>query len=226
MEILSLTLGSALLMGLAFGAGPCNVTCLPYLGPVFLSGDDSWSNRLHTVVPFSLGRMSGYALLGAVAGGAGYAATEWFEQGVAGMVLGLAAITLGVMMIARASKSQTCTTRMNEGEQVIQPLHAPRTMPLPLFMMGGGMALNPCAPLATVLLAAAVTGDATQGMVLGLAFGVGAVIVPALLFSLVVAHFGAQVREHLFARRTALERMAGSLLIMVGIMTMTGWIKP
>ena len=35
---LSLGFGAAFLMGLAFGAGPCNIACLPYLGPVFLSG--------------------------------------------------------------------------------------------------------------------------------------------------------------------------------------------
>ena len=34
-ETLSLT--GALVLGVGFGAGPCTVTCLPYLGPVFFA---------------------------------------------------------------------------------------------------------------------------------------------------------------------------------------------
>ena len=37
LEPVSLSFGAALLLGLSFGAGPCNIACLPYLGPVFLS---------------------------------------------------------------------------------------------------------------------------------------------------------------------------------------------
>ncbi len=36
MDSLTLGFSAAMIMGLAFGAGPCNITCLPYLGPVFL----------------------------------------------------------------------------------------------------------------------------------------------------------------------------------------------
>lgn len=227
METLTLSLGSAMLMGLAFGAGPCNVTCLPYLGPVFLGNESNWSRRLHTIVPFSLGRMTGYALLGAVAGSAGYAATQWFEDGVAGIVLGLAAIILGIMLIIRAGKEQTCQVATVPDEQTIHLLPPRRTMmPLSLFMMGVGMALNPCAPLATVLLAAAVTNEMSHGLILGLSFGAGAVIIPGIFFGVLVAHFGEQVRHYLSAWRVKLERMAGGLLLLVGLMTAVGWIKP
>ena len=56
------------------------------------------------------------------------------------------------------------------------------------------MALNPCAPLTTIILAAATTASALAGMSLGLGFALGAVIVPALVFAAGVAHFGTQVR--------------------------------
>lgn len=47
MDISTLGFGAAFLMGLVFGAGPCTITCLPYLGPVFLAGEgeESWTGR-------------------------------------------------------------------------------------------------------------------------------------------------------------------------------------
>ncbi|MCU7817843.1 MAG: sulfite exporter TauE/SafE family protein [gamma proteobacterium symbiont of Lucinoma myriamae] len=84
MDSLTLGFSAAMIMGLAFGAGPCNITCLPYLGPVFLGQEktnirSSWK----TIVPFSLGRLTGYTLLGAIAGSFGLAATTWIEEGIA-----------------------------------------------------------------------------------------------------------------------------------------------
>ena len=67
MEAATLGIGAAMLMGLAFGAGPCNITCLPYLGPVLMGSNGSW----RIVVPFSAGRLFSYAIVGAVAGGDG-----------------------------------------------------------------------------------------------------------------------------------------------------------
>ncbi len=92
--------------------------------------------------------------------------------------------------------------------------------------MGTGMALNPCAPLSTVILAAATTASALAGFSLGLGFGLGAVIVPTLTFSLGVAHFGSQVREHLGQWRPALENASVGLLLLLGTGTALGWITP
>ena len=59
-----MTFSLAMAMGLIFGLGPCNVACLPYLGPVFLARDGGLRRSWRTIVPFSMGRLSGYTLLG------------------------------------------------------------------------------------------------------------------------------------------------------------------
>jgi cytochrome c biogenesis protein CcdA len=230
METLSLSFSAALLMGLAFGAGPCNITCLPYLGPVFLREERGGRTAWRTIIPFSLGRLTSYSLLGGIAGSFGYAATAWIEDGPAAQILGAATIIIGVLMMSRHSGSgKSCSrhTRKDEDEAVL-PFTPQKRRPLfsiSLFGMGAGMALNPCVPLATVLTVAAAMATPSDGLLLGLAFGIGAVAIPTLLFGFAVAYFGAQIRYHLTHWSGTLERLAGGMLVLLGSLTMLGFVQ-
>ncbi|HKJ76404.1 MAG TPA: sulfite exporter TauE/SafE family protein, partial [Gammaproteobacteria bacterium] len=99
-------------------------------------------------------------------------------------------------------------------------------LPTALFGMGAAMALNPCMPLATVLLAAAATASWFSGGLLGLGFGLGAVVVPAVVFGLLVAHIGDQIRSHLARWERGLTRAAGAMLLVLGTTTAAGWVAP
>lgn len=234
MEIISLTLPAALIAGLAFGAGPCNVTCLPYLGPVFLRGDgirQSW----RILLPFTLGRLSGYSILGLAAGSAGQAVTDILQSSIAGMILGTAAILVGLNLMFKQSSCpthyQAQNTLSNNQQQTITFVEQPEsqqlsTLPAPLFMLGAGMALNPCVPLTAILAAAAASGSAAMGMSLGLAFGMGAVVIPALVFGLLIAHFGAELKQQIGAWSKHVEKASGGLLILLGVVTAIGWVQP
>lgn len=225
MESLTLTFGAALAMGLVFGAGPCNVSCMPFLGPVFVGrSEGAWRSLL----PFSAGRLAGYSALGAAAGGAGQAATRWLEQGPAAVLLGIATLLMGFVLWRRAGRGARCDAR---NEKFAQPIRVYRRgdswrLRLGLFGVGVGMALNPCLPLGTVLLAASASAAVTSGLWLGLGFGIGAILVPTLVFGLVVAHFGAQLRLHLAQWRRGLERSAGGVLMVLGVATAIGWVQP
>jgi cytochrome c biogenesis protein CcdA len=223
MESAGLGIGAALLMGLSFGAGPCNITCLPYLGPVLLRADNSWQ----VVLPFSLGRLFSYTMVGAVAGGLGGLSRDYFEGELGAVMLGLATVAMGLLMMARSRASRCCPAPVDVANRTEQTLTYVAQNPnsFALFAMGSGMALNPCAPLATVLMTAALTGSAVQGLSLGLAFGMGAVIVPTLLFVYLVSQLGQQVRAHLSEWRRGMELGAGGLLITLGIATLLGWVK-
>ncbi len=219
MEPITLGFTAALLIGLVFGAGPCNVTCLPYLGPVFLGEGSSW----RVILPFSLGRMAGYTGLGAVAGTAGYAATAWVEEGWAAWLLGAVTVALGLLLIRSARRGKACG--VSPGGEVPLRRHK-RPMAAGLFGLGAGMALNPCAPLGTVLLGAAASGSTLGGAWLGFGFGLGAVAVPAVIFGLLVAQFGLQVRAHLVRWGGQLQQGAGVLMVLLGTFTIIGWVQP
>lgn len=225
MEPMVLGLPAILVMGLAFGAGPCNITCLPYLGPVLLTTEGGMRRSWRTVIPFFAGRMTGYTLLAAIAGAAGEVLlSEALLGGRGRAALGALTVVLGAYLLWRSRRAGRSCGKPSPAQQ-----SAPgpqRGLPLGLFGMGMGMALNPCMPLSAVLVAAAATTKATAGAVLGFTFGVGAVLIPLLLFGTLVAYLGVQIRIHLQRWRSALEGGAGVVLMLLGTATALGWIQP
>ncbi len=226
----SLSFGAALLLGLSFGSGPCNIACLPYLGPVFLSTDNGVRRAWRTILPFSLGRMAGYALLAGAAGGVGLLVEDWIASPWVRWLLGGATILVALSILWRRYRGKLSCSKAARQQSVQVQLdvskESPPLLPGGLFLMGMGMALNPCAPLTTVILASATTASILAGLSLGIGFGLGAVFIPTLIFAFGVAHFGAQIRQHLGEWRTALENTSVGLLILMGIGTAMGWITP
>ena len=230
LEPVSLSFPAALLLGLSFGSGPCNIACLPYLGPVFMATGDGVRKAWRILLPFSLGRMSGYTLLGALAGWAGLLVQDWINQPWVRWLLGGATILVALSILWRQRQQPVACSHSTKEQPIevqIDNRHkAVPTLPGGLFFMGMGMALNPCAPLTTVILAAATTANVMAGGSLGLGFGIGAVLIPTFVFALGVAHFGTQIREHLSQWRGALVNTSVGLLLLMGTGTALGWIAP
>lgn len=175
MESIALTLPAALVMGLSFGAGPCNVTCLPY-GPVLLAREGGGRRSWRTMAPFSAGHLAGYGALGGIAGLLGHTLQAWLRSPAVQWLLGTATILVGLALLLRCKRkgcaphpvAHTRPLRQSPYGQAVQP--AGMVLPGGLFLMGAGMALNPCAPLGAVLLAASATGSAAGGLLLGASF--------------------------------------------------------
>ena len=65
----------------------------------------------------------------------------------------------------------------------------------------------------------AASASALTGFSLGFSFGIGAVMVPALIFGLGMAYFGQRIREILAKSRKTLELASGCILIVMGLGT-------
>lgn len=212
----------AMLLGLVYGMGPCLVSCLPYLGPVFLARDFSWQRSWRVVLPLSLGRLSGYSLFGALAGWAGdYINDSTATSPVLHLVIGAATLMVGLALFWQ--RRPACAAGAKPTANGV-PLHRfkiglePRPLlPGGLFLMGVGMALTPCGPLGLVLFSAAASGHAVSGLLLGGGFGLGAIVVPSVVYGLGVAYFGARLREQLGPWRSRIETISAGLLILVGL---------
>lgn len=219
-----ITLPLALALGLVFGFSACTISCLPYLGPVFLASDGGIRQSWRTVLPFSLGRLSSYAGLGLLAGFVGQYLGDDAGLGNVRWILGCAAIMVGLALLLRRAPHGACSTP-TAAEQPLQRLDpvAPRAlMPGGLFLLGVSMALTPCAPLGTVLFSAALSASAAHGLALGLSFGLGAIALPALIFGIGVAYIGARLREQLRHWRHGVQRLSALLLIAVGGVNLVG----
>ena len=227
-EAVTLSFAAALLLGLGFGAGPCNIACLPYLAPVFLTGGSGVNNSWRVILPFSLGRVSGYSLLGLLAGWLGGDLASRLDLAPTRWLLGGATLLVALALWRRHKRSPVCAG--NDPVRVALPSDVGRNnsgrtlLPSGLFFMGAGLALNPCLPLGTVLVAAAASGSGSAGLSLGIGFGIGAALIPALVFGVGMAHFGTEVRSHLAQWRPRLEQAGIAMLIIMGIGTAAGWV--
>lgn len=203
------SLPMALLMGLVFGMGPCLFSCLPYLGPVFLATDGGVRQSWRILAPLSAGRLGVYAGFGCAAGLLGGVAENAAGAPAVRAVVGLAGVLVGVSLLLSGWRHHRACAIGQRGAR-----------PVGLFLMGVGMALTPCAPLGAVLVSAAAASSAAWGTALGLAFGLGAITMPALVYGIGMAHVGSGVRQRLGDWRRPLERLSAGLLIASGVVTL------
>lgn len=211
------SLPTVFVIGLVFGMGPCTVTCLPFLGPVFLAKEGGLNQSWKIIMPFSMGRLSSYSALGAFSGLAGASIQLLTNLPWVSWAWGGATIAVGLLILWQSRQR-----RIGCRSAVCKPLQDHPLLPSGLFFMGVGMAATPCAPLATVMVTAAATGSMASGLQLGLSFGLGAVIVPALAYGLGMAYFGQRIRQILWQWRTTLERGSAVLLMVIGAGTILG----
>lgn len=211
-------------LGFAYGIGPCLISCAPFLGPVFLASDGGVRQSWRIILPLSLGRITAYSAFGAVAGMLGHYAKQGVALDSVRLLVGCAALMMGLALLLRRP-ARSCAAaapavplqRMEAGDP------ARVLLPGGLYMMGVGMALSPCAPLGVVLFSAAMAGSAMGGLGLGLSFGLGAIVIPALVYGIGMAYIGTRLREQLRNWRPALERISALLLVAVGVSNLANW---
>ena len=127
--------------------------------------------------------------------------------------LGLAILIMWRMR-AKAGCAARCSANDWERDAVRQ------FMPSGLFLMGLGMAFTPCAPLTVVLFSAAAAASWKSGFSLGLAFGLGAITVPSLVYGVGFSYFAAQLRARLGVWLGRIEALSGVLLVSLGLLTL------
>jgi len=232
LEPVVLSFGAALLLGLGYGSGPCTLACLPFLGPVFTATEGGIREAWHTLLPFSLGRLSGYALLGGAAGGLGLLVEDWLAGPWVRWLLGIATLLVALSILRARSKAGVCPANRPPGSVAVAPpdtggrgspaFRNGRSLHGSLYLVGLGLALNPCAPLTTIMLASATSASIITGLTLGSSFALGAILLPSLVLAFGAAHFGQQVRRHLAQHHRALENASLALLIATGAATALG----
>ena len=229
MDGTAFSLPAAAALGLVYGVGACALACLPYLAPVLAATGDGPRTAWRRMVPFTAGRVAGYAALGGFSAAAGGALTAHLGTWP-NWLIGGAALLLGVYLFRTAGRPggpAPCSKKGRYSQPKAFPTvqAGPTTsaatnaaLPGGLFALGAGMALNPlCASLGLVLAAAAVTGNPVAGALLGSAFGLGTSVGPFLLYGVVFAQLGAALHGWLHQRRQTLQRGAALLLAAFGI---------
>ncbi len=192
------------LLGVSLGLTACTATCLPFMGTWVLGRGGTQRQALRDTALFVTGRIVAYALLGAVAAGAG----SWLAQAMRGdsgnLVIGMASIAAGVWLLRSSRTHAPCGAARSAGAT-------------PPLLLGFSLSLTPCAPLASLLAVCAAAGSIQLGMANGVAFGLGAALTPLLVLLPLVSLLGRKLREN----REWLTRWicwgAAAVLIVLGL---------
>jgi hypothetical protein len=209
-----LALAASLATGFTVGLGHCTVMCGPVVGSLALAtGAVGARGRLLGQLAYHAGRLTTYALLGAVMG-----ATGAFVN-VAGRLAGLAdavAIATGLLLVLLGLSAaglsaglRRIEARLSGGLRRLVHALLEDGGPGRLYPVGLALGVLPCGASWTAFLAAAGTGSPAGGLLLALAFGLGTL--PALLL---VGALSAAVGARL---RGALYRAGGVLVVLLGV---------
>jgi sulfite exporter TauE/SafE len=204
------------LAGLAGGAGHCVAMCGPLVASLGLAaptGQGVLSAAARTL-PYHLGRVTTYALLGAVMG-----LTGSFVN-IAGRLAGLSeavAILAGALMILLGLGTTGVSGPLERATASGSARLAAAVRGLlgggperALYPLGLALGLLPCGLSWTAFLGAAATGGPVPGLLAALAFGLGTV--PGLLGAgLLAAAFGQRARG-------GLRRLGGLVVAALGLL--------
>lgn len=213
-----LTVGAALLTGLLGG-----VHCAAMCGGIAtgFSAMGGGNAALRTAVEVNLGRVAGYVLAGAIAGGIGQgivqvARVDAFALGLR-MLVGVVLVAVALRLLGRGGRLAFLTGLGHRFWQWLRPLQGPllpaRSTPrrVALGMLWGWL---PCGLSTTLLLAAWLQADARNGALTMAAFGLG-----TLPVMLPLTWSGARLGRLLADPRW---RTAAALLVMLaGLLTLT-----
>ncbi|GAB6197314.1 sulfite exporter TauE/SafE family protein [Lysobacter xanthus] len=216
MSIAWLTLASALLTGLV-GSGHCAVMCGGIAtGFSAMAPRSGW----RYVIEPNLGRVLGYAVAGAIAGGLGHAivgvaALPWLRIALR-VATGLVLLVVGLRLLRGAVQTSPYSSLGGGLWRFLKPLQRPL---LPANTSGKRLALGalwgwmPCGLSTTLLTAAWLQASAANGALTMAAFGVG-----TLPVMLPLTWSGQHLGKRLLQGR--LRVAVGAVVALAGVLTL------
>lgn len=217
-----LTFAAAFLAGL-FGSLHCLGMCGGIAGALGMSVCRPGSGKgtpLAYAVSYNLGRVAGYALLGAVVGTIGMMAQTGMELAGIGHILRAATGVILILIGIQIAASWRGPSWLEHAGIKIWKAMAPITRPLfPPRNLGSTFALGltwgflPCGLVYSMLLAAMLTGGTLEGAGFMAAFGAGTL--PAM-----IAISGVATQVDRLRRNKNFRRGLGALMVLFGVWTL------
>ncbi|WP_345980949.1 sulfite exporter TauE/SafE family protein [Sulfurimonas sp. HSL3-2] len=217
----TVTFFSLFIIGLSYGSTACMFSCMPFLSPLLVKNSNSIRESVSILIPFSLGRIFMYTVISVMAlSGAGLVKTVLNDNAVFQSFLGLFTLSMGLFMFYRFFKKEKVSCSANRSISSNQIANG-----FGLFGIGVLVSINPCAPILTLITLSANSTSMPSAIGMGLSFGLGAVLVPFLFYGFFLSTVirGLLVEFKTYAK--AIEMMASLLLVIVGILIISGQIR-
>lgn len=133
------------------------------------------------------------------------------------MVLGSATMLIAVVMFYRTfeqGSSHNCSSKTTNAQTSI----------IGYFSMGLAISLNPCAPIMTLIAAAANSSSLSNAAFMGLSFGLGAIGATVLFYGFLISSIAREIVSQFGHHKKNIERLAAILLVIVAVSVFNGWL--
>lgn len=211
----SITLFSVFVLGLSYGSTACMFSCMPFLTPLLINNSNSMKQSFGVVLPFSMGRVFTYTLISVFAfSSAVFVKALLNDNTVFQMILGVFTIFMGSYMLYEIlyREKNSCSS---------SSVKKTPTSILGFFGIGALVSISPCIPLLTLITISANTTSYIQALGFGVAFGLGAVLVPFVFYGFFLSNIfkGLLIEFKLYAKK--IQIVASLFLVIVGILVIT-----
>lgn len=207
-------------MGLSYGSTACMFSCMPFLTPLLVKNSTHLRQSFYVMLPFSLGRVFSYTLIAMMAlSSSALIKTLLNDKTIFQTILGVFTMSMGIAMLyhIKSKKSQNCrTAHLTQKNQKSF---------FGLFGMGALISFNPCLPILTLIGLSANSGTVSNAMFMGMAFGFGAVMVPFFFYGFFLSSVIRGLLEEFKKYTRYIELFASMLLIVVGILVISGQVS-
>lgn len=211
------TFASLFLLGLSYGSTACMFTCMPFLSPLMLTNSSSIRSSFAVLTPFSVGRIVSYTSIAIVS----FFSAIWVksiinDHVISQTILGSTTIVIASLILYNSFKgsSSCCSTTSQKASTKFG-----------YFMLGFGISLNPCVPVMSLISVSINAGSFYQAMAFGTVFGIGAVSASFLIFGIILSKMAKGIVEEFATYKNIIEKLAGFMLLLVGIATFNGWLQ-
>ncbi len=195
---------SVWILGITVGFTACTASCLPFMGSWIMSRNLGMKGSLVDAGLFSLGKVTAYAMLGALAGMTGEFLLYYLRSGMGNALIGIASILAGLWLVRNLKRKH-------------KPCGISKRHNMHPFNLGFSLSFIPCAPLATLLAACASAGSAGLGMAYGFVFGLGAAVTPLLIILPLLGRLGDELRNRSPWLKQWIVWFGSTVLISIGV---------
>ncbi|MEZ4713079.1 MAG: sulfite exporter TauE/SafE family protein [Caldilineaceae bacterium] len=206
--------------GLLAGFSHCAGMCGPLVSTFVLHRRQQRGDVTSSLLTFQMGRLTTYALLGLLVGGLGallrvqVMARGW--QSSMSIIIGLLMLAAGLHLLGWLPIGHLAPAGLLQRVSGLIRRTMRQTHPAANFALGMSNALLPCAPVYTMLLLAATTGNPLRGGLAMFIFGLGTL--PSMIgVGLFASRVSVQLRGHLFRAAAALIMLVGVQLMLRGL---------
>ncbi len=194
------------LLGLAYGATVCSLTCLPCLGTYLMGCGNGFRDGVIAALYVMLGKVASNTKFGGLAGMLGQVLT--LTAGQQRIIPGIALIGTALML-----------PFMSPGGCKQQ--HAEAGKRTSLLLLGMATSLAPCPPLAAILLLAAKDGSWFIGAGYGFLYGTGLMLSPLLIAGGGLALIAKKIRLEFAGFKPWLQGAAMLIMIIMGMQVLS-----